>query len=57
MGDEEATFQWLETAFAERSVWLPWLGVSCREWNPYCSESWFRELARQLKLPGLDWIP
>jgi TolB-like protein/Tfp pilus assembly protein PilF len=52
LGDMDQAFVWLEKAYQEHSVWLPWLGVDPK-FDNLRSDPRFNDLLRRMNLPEL----
>ena len=50
LGDKDQALAWLEKAYYERSVWLPWLKVD-PQLNSLRSDARFVDLVRRVALP------
>jgi serine/threonine-protein kinase len=50
LGDKDQAFAWLEKAYTERSVWMPWLKVDPK-FDSLRSDPHFAELMRRVGLP------
>ena len=50
LGDNEEAFAWLEKAYSERSLWLPFLRVD-RKFEPLRDDPRFKDLLRRMGFP------
>ncbi|MFT3743650.1 MAG: tetratricopeptide repeat protein [Pyrinomonadaceae bacterium] len=50
LGDSEQAFTWLETAFEERAIWLPFLKVDVK-FDPLRNDPRFKDLLKRINLP------
>ncbi|MDQ4122174.1 MAG: protein kinase [Acidobacteriota bacterium] len=50
LGEKEEAFKWLEKAYQEHSVWLPWLGVDPK-FDEFRSDPRFQDLLNRVGLP------